>query len=1167
MPDSITIPYTSLEIDNTGKNIYINNESDYNSFVYLCNNLTFDNTHKKIFHITRDLSFDNSNRPDPINKFYHILDGHGFKISGIVRENEDITYSNNDDTTLNLGLIVNNNYGIIRNIILESCELSISSVTGMPNDTVDKYGVGLIVGKNYPSGIIKRCKILGDHDVTNDGVTSTIYACELTGSLEFEYVYGGICGVNNCGTIDSCVNGATITCTSNMIVGCIVGVSGNFNEEISEPGIISNSYNIGNIVFTDDPKIFGGIVGILSHIENVKNCIQMIDITPFPETTSSNFYGEIIGKVENIYNDSVTSDQLTYISNCYYINSTTNDIGIGNTDIHDDEYYNDIEVIESEENEEPEESEEDITYGSIMYGHVSRKELSDFTDPNTYDRSYNFGNIWIISDEFDEIYNVTDTPRPMLLYEISISGYEDDTDWFDPKIYKHQIKTATQIASLKTIINMSEVKNSSKTYVFEQVNDISFNGKLFTHPIGTMKNPFKDIYNGNGYKMSAIRFGGYDSINVIIQNISNESACSIFGYNYGIVENIWIYNCKVNPNNFSSTTLVNINKGNILNCKISNSTIFNKKYRIGGLCNLNDTNGCISNCLNFIGSSDETFGNIYNPDTNSHENENEPILDYIGGICSINKGKIYNSMNKCTIKAKSNGVGGICGINYGIISGCNEPKYYYDTEYVYTREYEEEIFEKQTELYSYNICTTKDNAGGICGINYGKINLCSNYYEYITASKNAGGICGMNYFRYSSSESSSIESGIISECKNGNPSINEKCGGIEPYYDENNPNEIRTNFGGICGLSYNSIIKNCYNMAKLFDSNSNAKYVGGIVGKFSGNMENCYNIGLKPDITNDYCGGLIGYIERYEYNDQTVNNTMLSNIKSCFNGIVTQNPNDNPLSIGGNEDVSYPFDITDSALTVSKSNLKNKNTFTNWDFDLIWEMDDYFSFTNANYEYPKIRLSYKRQSDNIVPKINNYQSLGIQNKKFTSIYAKEIYANKIDANVNFGKLYVESSDNIFLDGGTPSVGRILSTVSDENQYLSDFILNYFNSPTEKVQNLNDTTLTINDEEVKKLTNDTTINCANGNYAYFTLGANVSLTFNASLEQDEESVERVRILTLEITDGGAYTLTFTNTIKWPSGNAPSFSSSGTDIVRFLTRDGTTWFGFLIEKAFA
>ena len=522
MPDAlISTINTSLEIDDVGKNIYINNEDDYNSFVTLCNTFTFDNSHKKVFHITKDLSFGENNQPDPIKNFYHILDGHGFKISGISKQNQTITYLN-DDTSLNLGLIVNNNYGIIRNISLENCNLSLNSVSGVVNEN-DKYGVGLIVGKNYPSGEIRRCKLLADH-ISNG---SSINACALTGTPN--YVYGGICGVNNCGIIDSCVNGATITCTQNMTVGCIVGASGNFNGEATSSGTISNSYNIVNVSFISNPKIFGGIVGFLSHTECVENCIQLLDITSFPTTTSSVFAGEIAGKVENISSGSITSDQITNIFWCYYINSSSTNVGIGNSDIDD------------------------------IDGVVTKRTWSQIIDMDTYHRSYDFGNIWIMSDMFDEIYHITDSRRPMLLYEVSISGYKDDTDWFDPKIYKHQIKTATQIASLKTIINMDAVKNSSKVHVFDQINDISFNGKLFTHPIGTKEVPFKEIYNGNGYKMSDIRFGGYVPIPSNIQNISIERACTIFGYNYGIIENVWLYNCKVNPNNFSSTTLVDIN--------------------------------------------------------------------------------------------------------------------------------------------------------------------------------------------------------------------------------------------------------------------------------------------------------------------------------------------------------------------------------------------------------------------------------------------------------------------------------------------------------------------------------------------------------------------------------------------------------------------------------
>ena len=51
-------------------------------------------------------------------------------------------------------------------------------------------------------------------------------------------------------------------------------------------------------------------------------------------------------------------------------------------------------------------------------------------------------------------------------------------------------------------------------------------------------------------------------------------------------------------------------------------------------------------------------------------------------------------------------------------------------------------------------------------------------------------------------------------------------------------------------------------------------------------------------------------------------------------------------------------------------------------------------------------------------------------------------------------------------------------------------------------------------------------------------------------------------TLLLTNGGAYTQTWFSGTKWPSGTAPTLTTSGLDILSFFTVDGgATWRGVL------
>lgn len=55
--------------------------------------------------------------------------------------------------------------------------------------------------------------------------------------------------------------------------------------------------------------------------------------------------------------------------------------------------------------------------------------------------------------------------------------------------------------------------------------------------------------------------------------------------------------------------------------------------------------------------------------------------------------------------------------------------------------------------------------------------------------------------------------------------------------------------------------------------------------------------------------------------------------------------------------------------------------------------------------------------------------------------------------------------------------------------------------------------------------------------------------------------RAGSFTLFLTNGGSQTVNWPASVDWPSGDAPTLTASGLDIITFVTIDaGTTWFGF-------
>lgn len=78
----------------------------------------------------------------------------------------------------------------------------------------------------------------------------------------------------------------------------------------------------------------------------------------------------------------------------------------------------------------------------------------------------------------------------------------------------------------------------------------------------------------------------------------------------------------------------------------------------------------------------------------------------------------------------------------------------------------------------------------------------------------------------------------------------------------------------------------------------------------------------------------------------------------------------------------------------------------------------------------------------------------------------------------------------------------------------------------------------------------------GNYFSKTIAADTTFTFTNTPSS------RATGFVLELTNAGSKVITWPGSVKWPGGAAPTLTSSGVDVLVFLTRDGgTTWRGIL------
>lgn len=86
---------------------------------------------------------------------------------------------------------------------------------------------------------------------------------------------------------------------------------------------------------------------------------------------------------------------------------------------------------------------------------------------------------------------------------------------------------------------------------------------------------------------------------------------------------------------------------------------------------------------------------------------------------------------------------------------------------------------------------------------------------------------------------------------------------------------------------------------------------------------------------------------------------------------------------------------------------------------------------------------------------------------------------------------------------------------------------------------------------------TAIDQAEGNYFTKTISGNTTFTIT-----NVPSGTVASGFILELTNGGSATVTFPAAVKWAGGTAPTLTTSGVDVLVFITDDnGTTWRGMV------
>ncbi len=150
-------------------------------------------------------------------------------------------------------------------------------------------------------------------------------------------------------------------------------------------------------------------------------------------------------------------------------------------------------------------------------------------------------------------------------------------------------------------------------------------------PIGTISNPFKGTFDGQGHTIS--------NLNVNIQGSSTGDVAGLFGQvaPEGVVKDVNISSGRIYVNAPSSTgaacyigSIVGLNEGTVVGCSNAALVLGNWDFaRVGGIVGKNS--GKVQNCYN--------LGELYT----------SKINNFAGGIVGNNKGTVQNCFMRSTI--------------------------------------------------------------------------------------------------------------------------------------------------------------------------------------------------------------------------------------------------------------------------------------------------------------------------------------------------------------------------------------------------------------------------------------------------------------------------------------------------------------------------------------
>ena len=527
---------------------------------------------------------------------------------------------------------------------------------------------------------------------------------------------GGVCGQND-GLMINCYNSGNVT--GSYYVGGVCGRSTGTNNEYS---FLTNCYNTGKVTGHES---VGGVCGLNTSHGPISNCYNIGSVT------GSFKFGSVCG-----HNDHT-------VTNCYYLEGTTDGIGID---------FSDSGKVFAKSAEQFASGEVAYLLGEGWGQTIGTDEYPVLGGEKVYQYSDGtYGNTPLQAGE-DGFYLIS-TADELRLFAAIVNGTLTDGT---------QQNTAAN-GRLTADILLNDTTN------WTSWNETNAPANSWT-PIGSGSQPFSGTLDGDGHSVSGIYVNntanyqglvGYLGEGGTLQNLGVKASYikgvnrvgGLCGRNNGTVTNC--YNTgSVEGNNYVGG-VCGENSGPVTNC-YNTGSVEGNNY-VGGLCGMN-YGGTVSNCYNtgkvigtteaiggVCGWNDGTVTNCYN--TGSVEGNN-----YVGGVCGDNyDGTVSNCYNTGSVEGNRY-VGGVCGWNSGTVTNC----------------------------YNTGNVTGSDFVGGLCGRNNATVTNCYNTGS-VEGNYSVGGLCGMNEF------------GTVTNCYNaGNVAGNSSVGGVCGY----------NNFGTVTNCYY-----------------------------------------------------------------------------------------------------------------------------------------------------------------------------------------------------------------------------------------------------------------------------------------------------------------------------------------------------------------------------